>query len=70
MDCCLRTHHSEIVISTLNALESLIVHVPHLNSAQTFQPFIHTRTLLNSLKPLQAKKSFERNYLCVLHHEQ
>lgn len=55
MDCCLLTYHGEIIISTLNALESLIVYVLHLNSALTFQPFIHTLTLLNSLKLLQAK---------------
>lgn len=55
MDCCLLTYDSEIIISTLNALESLIVYVLHLNSALTFQPFIHTLTLLNSLKLLQAK---------------
>jgi len=65
MDCCLLTYHSEIILPTFNALESLMVYVLYLNSALTFQPFIQTLTLLNSLKPLQAKIIWKKLPLCI-----
>lgn len=46
MNCCSHAQDSEITVSTLDALESLIVQVPHWDSTQMFQPFIHAHTFI------------------------
>lgn len=45
MSSCSHAHSSEITVSTLDALGSLIMEVPHLDSIQMFQPFIHAHSL-------------------------